>query len=590
MPCGRYVFLIGALLTVIVFLVACAPPEPPPAALETSTDWTTATDRAAVGRLGGRLVVALDGEPQTLNPALVTELTSRAVVHRMTADLIQINRASQDTEPALAERWTMSDDGRRYTLKLRPGLLFSDGHPASADDAVFSFQVYLDEAVASPQRDLLVFSGQPLTIRKIDTLTVEVELPAPYAAAERLFDGFAILPRHLLGQAYEEGRLTEAWRPNTPPEEIAGLGPFRLQEYRPGEHLVLERNPHFWKHDAADQQLPYLDEIIFLFTPKETQTLRFLAGDLDIINRLSPEDFAVLNRDTSHQEYRLHDLGAGLDYHFLFFNLNNLATKNLPQTTLKQDWFRQLEFRQAVQATLDLEAIVRLVFQGRATPLASFVTPGSQRWVNRTLEPPDRSLERARRLLEANNYRWDSEDRLHDDNGQRVEFSLLTIASSPQTTRTATLVQDDLQQLGIDVQVTSLELGAALERLFETYDYDACILALGGSDADPNPAMNVLLSSGSHHLWRLGQKSMSPWQAEIDRLMQKQRSTLDPDERKRLVDRVQWLVAENLPMLSLVSPNVLVGAKTLLGNFRPAILPHHTLWNAEELFWQPPDS
>ena len=539
-----------------------------------------------VGRRGGRLVAALEAEPQTLNPVLVSDLFTRAAVHRMTADLIHIDRVSQRTVPALAESWTVSDDGRRYTLRLRPELRFSDGHPMDADDVVFSFMVYLDEQIGSPSRDLLLVGGQAPVVRKLDSLTVEFELSEPYAAGERLFDGFAVLPRHRLQDAYTDGRFAEAWGLGTPAEAIAGLGPFRLQEYRPGERLVLARNPYYWRRDAAGQPLPYLDEIVFLFTSKEAQTLRLLAGELDLVDRLAPEDFALLSRQEERRGLRLRDLGAGLDVFLLFFNLNDLSDKDLPSTARKQQWFRQLAFRRAVLAAIDLEGIVRLAFQGRATALASHVTPGNKGWLNRALKPPRRSLSRARRHLEAIDFHWDRAGRLVDAEGQAVGFSLLTVASSPQAAATATLIQDDLRQLGIEVRVAALELGAAAERLFETHDYEACLIGLGGGSGGPNPAMNLLLSSGSHHFWRLGREPATPWQTEIDRLMRQQRSTLLPEERKRQYDRVQELVADNLPFLSLVSPNVLVGAKARLGNFRPAQLPHHTLANAEVLFWK----
>ena len=103
-----------------------------------------------VGRYGGRLVVALRAEPKTLNPVTAVDNPSRTVIRRMMADLIHINRYSQRTEPALAKSWTASRDGRRYTLQLRRGLRFSDGHPFNADDVLFTFQVYLDEQVHSP--------------------------------------------------------------------------------------------------------------------------------------------------------------------------------------------------------------------------------------------------------------------------------------------------------------------------------------------------------------------------------------------------------------------------------------------------------
>jgi peptide/nickel transport system substrate-binding protein len=99
--------------------------------------------------------------------------------------------------------------------------------------------------------------------------------------------------------------------------------------------------------------------------------------------------------------------------------------------------------------------------------------------------------------------------------------------------------------------------------------------------------MNVWLSSGNTHLWNLGQSQpATPWEAEIDTLMRRQLTTRDAQMRKRLYDRVQELVAQNLPLISLVSPSVLVGATKGLGNFRPTVLDHHALWNVEELFWR----
>jgi peptide/nickel transport system substrate-binding protein len=101
--------------------------------------------------------------------------------------------------------------------------------------------------------------------------------------------------------------------------------------------------------------------------------------------------------------------------------------------------------------------------------------------------------------------------------------------------------------------------------------------------------MNIWLSSGASHLWNPAQaQPATPWEAELDRLMRAQVAALKYDERKKLYDRVQQIVAEQLPMIPLVGPRILVGAKAGLGNFRPAILDHYTLWNADELFWRSP--
>ena len=251
-----------------------------------------------VGRYGGRLVIGQRSEPKTLNPVTATDAVSREVIGRFTADLITINRASQQTEPGLAKSWTTSTDGRTFILKLRKGIRFSDGHPFNADDVIFSFTVYLDEAVNSPQRDLLIIDDKPLSVTKLDQYTVRFTLPRPYAAAERIFDGLAMLPKHILEKPYREGRFAQAWLLNAPPAEVVGLGPFRVKEYLAGQRIVLERNPYYWKGDHDNHRLPYLDELVFLFVGSEdAQVMRFEAGETDMVSRLSAENFALLNRE-----------------------------------------------------------------------------------------------------------------------------------------------------------------------------------------------------------------------------------------------------------------------------------------------------
>jgi peptide/nickel transport system substrate-binding protein len=570
----------GLLAAVVVLVsppVFAQPASPAPDLLKTAHE---------VGRAGGRLVYALRSEPKTLNPVLAVDIAAKDVIWRLAADLIHIDRQTQQTVPALAKSWHASSDGRHFTLELRRGLRFSDGHPFDADDVVFSFQCYLDERNTSPQRDLLIVGGKPIVVRKLDAHRVAVDLELPYAAAERLFDSFAILPRHALEKAQQEGRLAQAWGLNTPAAEMAGMGPFRLKSYAPGDRLVLERNPHYWKVDSAGRPLPYMDEVVFLLVPSEdAEVIRFKAGETDLISRVNAENFAVLGRDPAATRYRLEDLGPGLEHSFLFFNLNDLGQGKLPAIARKQDWFRQTAFRQAVSLALDRQGIVRLVYQGRATPLAGHVTPGNKLWVNRALPAPVRSVARARELLTRAGFSW-KDGRLHDGAGAPVEFTIITNASNAARVQMATIIQDDLRELGPQVQVVPLESRAVLDRVLKTHDYEAALMALAGGDVDPNGEMDVWLSSGRTHLWRMGSAPSAPWEKEVDELMRRQLTTLDPRERKRQYDRVQALVAENLPLIPLVSPNMLVGAKTGLGNFRPAILDPYVLWNADELFWR----
>jgi len=540
------------------------------------------------GTPGGSLLFAQRTEPKTLNPALAADAASREVIDRLTADLIHINRDTQKTEPALAKSWTVSANGLRYVLDLRRGVRFSDGQPFDADDVVFSFQIYLDEKIHSPQRDLLILGGRPIAVRKLGPYQVAFDLPRPYAAAERLFDGFAILPRHLLAAVYQQGKLGDAWGLRTPPSEMAGLGPFRLRQYVAGQRIVLERNPYYWKGDRAGNQLPYLTQVAFVFAGTEDmQAMRFENGESDLISRVSPGNFAALQKDQARRGYSLEALGPGLESSFLFFNLNDLAEKSLPETAARQAFFKRRAFRQAVSMAIDRDAIVRLVYLGYAAPLSGPVPPGNKAWVDAALRPLVRSVAQARDLLARDAFQWSREGALLDPGGRKVEFSVITSSGNADRLRMAALIQDDLKRLGMDAHVVPLDTSSLLDRVMQTKSYDACLLSLASGDADPNPDMSVWLSSGGLHVWNPEQKSpATAWEAEIDGLMRRQMTELKYPERKRMFDRVQELIMEQLPLIPLVSPRILVGAREGLGNFRPALMDHYVLWNIEELYWQ----
>jgi len=538
-----------------------------------------------IGHMGGSLRVALRSEPKTLNPLLAIDDPSREVIRCLNADLIHINRETLKTEPGLAKSWSVSSDGKQYTLLLRRGLRFSDGKLFDADDVIFTFQVYLDEKIHSPQRDLLVIGDKPISIQKVDAYTVRVLLPQPYAAAERIFDGIAMLPRHLLESAYNEGKFSEAWSLAASLRQFAGLGPFRLKEYVPGQRVVLEKNPFYWKQDKNGNRLPYLAGLEFLFVANEdAQVIRFEAGDTDVLSRFSAENFALLQKQEATKGYHVSDLGAGLEYNFLFFNLNDLSSKGKPEIGRKQSWFKDLRFREAVSEAIDRSGMVRLVYGGRATPIWSQVTPGNKLWVDSALPHPARSLDHARELLRSAGFSWKEDGSLVDSSATRVEFTIVTSSSNAQRTKMATIIQSDLSQLGMNVHVVPLEFRAMVDRFLNSYDYEAGIMGIVSGDADPTSEMNVWVSDGETHLWNLSGKPATPWESDMDRLMKQQEITLDYAKRKKLYDRVQQIVAQDLPVICLVSPNILVGAKDRVGNFQPAILDSYVLWNVEQLY------
>jgi peptide/nickel transport system substrate-binding protein len=540
------------------------------------------------GKRGGRLVASLRSDPKTFNPLLVRDSASRSIVELLMSDLVHINRLTHLTEPSLAKSWEVSDDGLRYTLELRKGLCFSDGHPLDADDVVFTFTAYLDETLAAPQRDLLVIGGKPIEVRKLSSHRVELEIAEPYGAGERLFDLIAILPRHLLETAYRQGNLAGVWGPDASPGAIAGLGPFRLKEYISGQSLLLERNPCYWKTDEAGERLPYFDEILFLISSGEpADVLRFRSGEIHLVSGLGAQSYDAISKENQDGRYQLHDLGPGLEYTLLFFNLNDLSGPGHAEIRRKQTWFRSTTFRRAISSAIDRASLVDLVYQGRAAPLASHVSPGNKLWRNPALSAPAYDVSKSRELLRSDGFRWSESGTLLDAGGDSVSFSILVGAGNPARAMIATLLQDDLKKIGIEVQVVTVDFTSLLDRIFGSFDYEASILALGSSDVDPTAELATLLTGGEMHVWRLGEgPAATQWEAEMDRLMLRQMTSTDSSERRLLYNRVQEIVASELPIVPLVSPHVLVGADRRIGNFRPAVLAPYLLWNVEQLFFR----
>ena len=195
---------------------------------------------------GGDLSVSARTEPRTFNRLTSREATTDLVASLMQAKLVRINRVTDEVEPWLAESWTRDASGLAYTLQLRPNVTFSDGHPMTADDVVFS----LEAAYAVPlAADALQPGGKKLTMAAADPLTVVLTFPVPYAPGLRILDNLWVLPKHKLEAALRSGTIASAWGLSTPPADIAGLGPFVLSAYSPGQRLVFARNPRYWRKD-----------------------------------------------------------------------------------------------------------------------------------------------------------------------------------------------------------------------------------------------------------------------------------------------------------------------------------------------------
>ncbi len=551
-------------------IVGCVPTRPAPPATQ-------------------ELRIILRADPRTFNPVRATDAVSAGLLALTHGTLFRIDARTQAAVPALAQSLEGPDASGALTLTLRPDVMFPDGEPFDAADVEFSLAVFQDPALGALQLQSLRVGGQPTKVRVLGPLSLQLAFGAPHPDPARLLAGVPMLPRHALGTAYTAGDLDSVWGLSEPPEHLIGLGPYRLSRYAPGQEVQLVRNEAYWRRDATGARLPFVDRIrASIVAQPDAQVARLLAGEVDVLSALDTRAFATL-LGSAASGLELFDLGPSLEYTFLTLNLDDPAPGN-QRAARRARWFHETRFRQALSLAVDRAALVRLVYDGRATALGSHVSPGNVRWSAGTA-PPDQSLDDARRLLAASGFRWNETGRLVDRDGAEVSFTVLTSTSNPQRQRIATVLQADFEALGIAVQVAALEFRALVDRVTRTRDFDTAIMALGGADADPNAELSVWQRDGATHLFRLGAPTpLAAWEVELDALMREQATALDLDVRHALYARVQALVAEQLPIVPLLSPHHLVATRHGLAGVSPGVTSRDSLWNVDEWWWSTPSN
>jgi peptide/nickel transport system substrate-binding protein len=542
------------------------------------------------GTRGGSLTYRLTSPPKTFNYLMVSEEYSLTVAFfLMSGRLVEFDHDAQRYVPALASEWKLSDDNRTLELTLRDGLQFSDGHPLTAEDVLFTFQAIYDERTASPIfRDAMTIGGKPIEVSLVDAGHLRLVFPEEIATPENYLSNLAVLPRHVLENDLKRGTLRDRYGLSENPRGIVTAGPFMVDASAPGERVQLKRNPFYWKKDSAGTQLPYLDALTLEVVGDPNAALtRLTQGGVDIIDRVRTTDYASLR--ASGGSVRAFDLGPGLNTDHLWFNLNQGERDGKPVVDpVKRAWFSDVRFRRAVSYAIDRESIATSILQGLATPLYGFVSPGNRAWVAGDLPRIDHNLDKARDLLrEAGFQQRGSQDapELVDAQGNRVEFTLIAPVENEARVKMAAVIQEDLGRLGIKVQVAPIEFQALTSRWQQSFDYDAILLGTSVTEPDPSSYSNYFISSSPSRPWE--PKKSAPkeaWETRMDELLKSQAHERDAERRKAIFREIQLILAEQLPVIPIVARHIISAANQRVRNYRPSTIVPYSLWNAEELF------
>jgi peptide/nickel transport system substrate-binding protein len=302
-----------------------------------------------------------------------------------------------------------------------------------------------------------------------------------------------------------------------------------------------------------------------------------------------PEDVAKVRDAQSQGHHRLLDFGPDIATNCLWFNLKpGTDSTGAPYVApYKRAWFEDVRFRRAVSHALDRESMVSSVLQRQGEVQYNPVSRANRRWHNPDIPRfPYDPVKAAALLDEMGLVDRDGDGVREDAQGHKVEFTIATNSQNAIRMRLTTVVRDMLAKIGIVAVANPLEFNTLVNKMKLTHDFDAILLGFtSGVPPEPSLSANVYRSSGVMHVWDPEQSApRRPWEAEIDRLMDRAVGEPAYADRKAAYDRVQAILGEQQTLVMLARENVLVAVRSSLGNLRPTILRPHVLWNPAELY------
>lgn len=466
------------------------------------------TDPAPVGSRKD-LIVGLFGEPAQLNEFYRTGVQGGQVSHNIYNKLVRINYETRDVDPELAESWEMEDE-LTWVLKLREGVMWhGDWGEFTSDDVIFTFNYILEEETF--QVGTALFPVEGATAR--DKYTVEVKLKQPFAAFLPVTCDYGGV---IMCKAAHEAMGQDAYG-----RAPVGTGPFIFDSWQSGSQIVLKKNPNYW-----EPNVPLLDEITFRFIPDASVRLAALRnGEIDFMDHPNAEDVPEL-RDTGISGIEYHSV-PGWNWDYMAFTFPPNAPEDAP--------WNIKEVRQAISYAIDRQTIVDEIYYGEALVSDSPIPPGFLAYRDVPIRyPKNADLAKAQELMaQAGVSGFDLEVITSDKEWLRREIELVGAM---------------LSQIGINVKVQGLDVGAWTERWF-SHQFQALLedISIVAPDTDATVYWFHHPGSNTYHGW--------PSQ-EVADLLNQARSSFDPEARVGLYHQVVDAVLEDCPYIYLNHVNI----------------------------------
>ena len=516
-----------------------------------------------------QLVSAILSDPKTFNPALSNESPN---IFGYVGEGLITEDGKGKIQPALAESWLVSPDSKTITFTLKPNLKWSDGAPLTIDDVSFTFnEVYFNEEIPTDTRDILkIGKDRKLpTVKKVGDNRVEFTTPEPFAPFLRTL-GISILPAHKLRstitQKDSQGKplFLSTWGINTNPKELVSNGAFTLDTYTPGERLVFKKNPYYWRKDAQGRQQPYIERIVWqIVESTDTSLVQFRSGGLDSYG-VSPDFFSLLKKEEQKGDYKIYSGGPSTGTTFMSFNLNQGERNGKPLVDpIKSSWFNNVKFRQAIAYGINRQRMINNIYRGLGAPQDSPISVPSPYYLSREQGLPfyDYNPQKAKELFTAAGFKYNEQNKLTDDRGNLVRFTLITNSGNKIREALGTQIKQDLALIGIEVDFTPIAFSLLIDRIDNSLQWDSLLIGFTGG-IEPNDGANFWSVDGGSHLFNLKPQAGKPpitnreiadWEKKIDELYIQAAQELNEEKRRQIYIETQKITQENLPCIYLVN-------------------------------------
>ena len=456
----------------------------------------------AVATLAGAqtLRFGLAEDPDILDPTLARTFVGRIVFAALCDKLFDIDE-KLDIVPQLATGYEWSADRKALTIKLRKGVTFHDGEKLDAAAVKFNIERHKTMAGSNRRGELAPVTGVDI----VDDSTVRLNLSAPFAPLlAQLADraGMMVSPK----AAQAEGDKFGA--------KPVCSGPFRFVERVAQDRIALERYPNYWNKGEI-----HFDKIVYLPIVDATVRLANLkSGQLDFIERVATSDIPALKTDSRFKISRITEIG----YQGITINVgkSDLAQKN--------PLGRDPRVREAFELALDREGIAQVAMDGEADVGNQWVAP-TNAFYAKNMPVPKRDVAKAKALLQAAGV-------------PNPSFTLMTPTNTDQQ-KLAQVVQSMAKEAGFDVKIQSTEFATSLN-MADKGDFEAYVLAWSGR-ADPDG--NVF----SFHGCKQPLDYAGYCKQEVDDLLNRSRTTLDPAERRKIYGELAAIVLKDRPIVYL---------------------------------------